>query len=620
MKNAVKQNLDHACHAIRAGGDNEFVVRLYNIILSRQPDEQGLSYYMSRMAKDMSRLRVLSAIVNSKEARLITNPINASTDDIFIHNCYRLHLFRQPDNYGYGQYIDRLKSGIDRLTILNEIQNSNEARAHPYHSLRAGLLTIEKKYREYNWHIFLYRPFHIKLLEQEIELGALRHGIQLELQKARLEIKNLINRINAPSEATHDPKNVPGFVDQPPRQLPSSSQVDTDETTPQGINNPITYNSLNYADANSLPSWIIAANAADRIAIIPCAFAFEPLYNQRPINAAKYFSGRGYTVIFVAWQWAPDEDVKHGESKVWDGIYQVPLYKFLASLANLPPASDKSSLLLLTLPAPVLLDTLPTIRANKYAIIYDILDEWEAFHEVGQAPWYCRAREEEAVLLADLVTTVSPALSNKFRHLRHNVHIVPNGFDPTILLKESKSCLLANERENIVGYFGHLTEAWFDWELLFKLANDFPRLRFEIIGYGASSSTIERAMKYPNIALLGKVDTSDLHKFARRWSIGLIPFKDGPLSAAVDPIKIYEYIFFGLKIAISGIPHLSAYPNSFIIEHAHLFRDFSIVLDAPPPNMTKASEFLEECNWSNRFHLMETLSANNNYLQALYYE
>jgi hypothetical protein len=36
----------------------------------------------------------------------------------------------------------------------------------------------------------------------------------------------------------------------------------------------------------------------------------------------------------------------------------------------------------------------------------------------------------------------------------------------------------------IVGYFGHLTDAWFDWSLIFDLARSRADITFEIIGYG----------------------------------------------------------------------------------------------------------------------------------------
>jgi hypothetical protein len=76
--------------------------------------------------------------------------------------------------------------------------------------------------------------------------------------------------------------------------------------------------------------WLVRANQAERIAIIPCGFEFDELVNQRPINAAKYFAAQGYLVLFVAWQWSPNDTLSKGCGEVWPNVYQVPLFDFVS--------------------------------------------------------------------------------------------------------------------------------------------------------------------------------------------------------------------------------------------------------------------------------------------------
>ncbi|WP_286186561.1 methyltransferase, partial [Acidovorax cavernicola] len=128
------------------------------------------------------------------------------------------------------------------------------------------------------------------------------------------------------------------------------------------------------------PDWVLAANAVQKIVIIPCGFEFDELVNQRPINAAKYFSKQGYVVIFIAWQWSRGELLKKPCGQVWPGIYQVPLYEFIDSEKSLS-ARQLDALYLLTMPARILVDLVPSFRARGYSIAYDVMDEWEEFHK-----------------------------------------------------------------------------------------------------------------------------------------------------------------------------------------------------------------------------------------------
>ena len=60
------------------------------------------------------------------------------------------------------------------------------------------------------------------------------------------------------------------------------------------------------------------------------------------------------------------------------------------------------------------------------------------------------------------------------------VEVVPNALSPGF-----KQDDYSKERSNriIVGYFGHLTDSWFDWDSMIKIAESRPDYIFEIIGH-----------------------------------------------------------------------------------------------------------------------------------------
>jgi hypothetical protein len=372
-------------------------------------------------------------------------------------------------------------------------------------------------------------------------------------------------------------------------------------------------------EESELPEWVKKANKTKRFVIIPCGFEFDELVNQRPINAAKYFAGQGYLVLFVAWQWTPDEVLSKGCREVWAGVHQVPLYDFCFNVERLE-FHQELSIFLLTMPAPALVAQIPFLRTRGLAIVYDVMDEWEAFASVGQAPWYRKSIEESLLLQSDYVCVVSPSLKEKFAGLRTDIQVIGNGYTAEVIGKENKGIALVDTADQpVVGYFGHLTDAWFNWPLVFDLAKSRPEIKFEIIGYGEPAWVREKSASIPNLYLLGKVLPKDLSAYAARWSVGMIPFIDGVLAEAVDPIKIYEYLYFGLPTFVTGIRHLKDYPMTYFsdVENAATTLDEAI---RSPRRPEELDAFLNETTWSARFaKLLDELSVNQN-MRHLYVE
>jgi glycosyltransferase involved in cell wall biosynthesis len=363
--------------------------------------------------------------------------------------------------------------------------------------------------------------------------------------------------------------------------------------------------------------WLVRANQAERIAIIPCAFEFDELVNQRPINAAKYFAAQGYLVLFVAWQWSPNDTLSKGCGEVWPNVYQVPLFDFV-SKAEMLCQPRELSLFLVTMPAPTLVDLIPSLRQRGLAIVYDIMDEWEAFFHVGQAPWFKKPIEDSLVLQSDYVCAVSPSLRDKFAALRLDISVIGNGYTPDVIGVEHKG-VAGTQRsdERVIGYFGHLTDAWFDWRQIFHLAKIRTDLTFEIIGYGEPGWVRQESAALPNLRLLGKVLPDDLHRYTSRWSAGIIPFVEGVLAEAVDPIKIYEYLYFGLPVIVTGIRHLKDYPMTYFAERKNVLDTLEHALQSKR-KPEEVDAFLERTTWRARFDtLVSELNKNQN-MQRLY--
>ena len=226
-------------------------------------------------------------------------------------------------------------------------------------------------------------------------------------------------------------------------------------------------------------------------------------------------------------------------------------------------------------------------------MIYDARDNWEAFSEVGAAPWYQRNYERYVARQSDVVTAVSWPLAEKIALLagRDDVIVSQNALDDSFPRGERK----ADGSAIVVGYFGHLTEKWFDWDLILQAAHAHPDWTFELAGHQAPDIVLPA-----NVKLLGLLSHAEIASVASQWRLAMIPFKPGVLTEAVDPIKVYEYLHLGLPVVATYFPQMMSYPMVSITDTQ---ADFLRVLEETVSRDFDAGAvdaWLQTNRWHNR--------------------
>jgi len=360
---------------------------------------------------------------------------------------------------------------------------------------------------------------------------------------------------------------------------------------------------------------------AESLAFIQCAIAFSSALNQRPISYARYVADRGSTVLFLEVWNTPEADVHRAGAGVYPGIFTVPFYPFdykirdtfQDNLDRITAGLDgdrRKKLYLCTLPMAGVKDVLRPLRAAGFHIHYDIMDDWEEFHRGGEAHWYSVAVERDMVLFADTVSAVSDKLAQKFRRIREDVAVVRNGYRPAALgCEQFIAARTPASSPKIMGYFGHFSDAWFDWDTVFYAAQQRPNIEFELIGYGISESARARLSEFPNIRFVGLVPQKNLHQYASKWWAGMIPFQPSEVSAAVDPLKVYEYLHLGLHSVVTGISGIAEFP---MVHYAGSAEGFVQAMDQLPDRaeehrLPEVAEFLKACEWDARWARLTAL-------------
>lgn len=212
-------------------------------------------------------------------------------------------------------------------------------------------------------------------------------------------------------------------------------------------------------------------------------------------------------------------------------------------------------------PHPSVVRLINLANVQGWATLYDCRDDWEEFRQVDMAKWYRKGVEQFVVNNCDVTCCVSRPLVAKLSGYTTTrpVELLPNAYDPGFLSPDYQH---QPEAPPIIGYFGHLTDRWFDWDAVSWIAEQRPRMRFELIGHAEP-----KGLRLPsNVTLLGPKTHAEICALAARWRVGMIPFRVGKLADGVDPIKIYEYFALGLPVVSFRMPQIADYPYTTTVD------------------------------------------------------
>ena len=337
-----------------------------------------------------------------------------------------------------------------------------------------------------------------------------------------------------------------------------------------------------------------ASKDTHRLWVIYTTDAYSETQGQRSTWIARELLSRGDSVVFFYWRWELSEAIAPSPHP---RLLSVPIDQFFRLQRPLMDlaAPGLEKLFLVEFPDAYLYEQIDFANAHGFTTIYDCVDDWEEFARAGQAHWYDPGVERHLVRYADVVVATHPVLAARLEAMGRpvgTIDVVPNG-----VALDSLEGAPSRTRTGppVIGYFGHLTPAWFDWELIEETARAHPDWKFDILGHGAPGDLDLPA----NVNVPGPVPHESLEARTRGWHVGIVPFRPGRLTQAVDPIKLYEYLALGLPAVVVDMPHLEGTPEVEVAERGGFARAIERALSRPF-DAAAASAFVEASRWSVR--------------------
>ncbi|MBV9171508.1 MAG: hypothetical protein JOZ81_15640 [Chloroflexi bacterium] len=181
-------------------------------------------------------------------------------------------------------------------------------------------------------------------------------------------------------------------------------------------------------------------------------------------------------------------------------------------------------------------------------LVLDVCDDPRAFP--GAPPWTDEVFRG-AVRMADIVTTSSQTLYEEIRGLRRSasVYYIPNGVRAELLRFQP----VDKSSRGKIGYLGYIGP-WLDLPLIDELAAALPDRPVELTGPvdPSMAAPLSRLSTRANVCIKPAVAENEVGRVLAGLAVGIIPFRESPLTRAVNPNKLYEYAALDLPIVTTA--------------------------------------------------------------------
>lgn len=259
------------------------------------------------------------------------------------------------------------------------------------------------------------------------------------------------------------------------------------------------------------------------------------------------------------------------------------------------PQHAAHSLALVEAPHPRFVAELAQLPAST-PVVYDAIDVWDGTLGAG---WFAPSAERELIRRADALVASSTLLHDELaRATGRDVALIPNGVDRTVFDPSIATPVPPDLKRGTptVVYVGALWGEWVDLDLIAAVARQLPDATFNLIGPAGS----RRIPSLPNVAVLGAKPQHEVPAYLRTADVTIVPFASSRLSAAVSPLKAFEYLAMERPVVSTPLPEIDGVPGVLVADGADAFADAVRRATTTPFPRDDARAFIARHTWQER--------------------
>lgn len=340
---------------------------------------------------------------------------------------------------------------------------------------------------------------------------------------------------------------------------------------------------------------------------------------QRPHFLAEHLSRSHEVIILYPYAWRRNNLAKNDR----DGVSVYPFFRL--PFGGRIKLIGKLNIFLLRIMArmflkwhrpdivwissPELFEYLPKYLFAK--LIYDCMDDVQAFPRNASRRDLLAVSEKELINACSHVFCSSGNLRDKLiarAGQPEKYTIVYNAFEPSVFSNVSGQAETGKmDGKYVLGYVGTLS-SWLDFEALTKVVNAFPLIEIHLIGPSENLAVVRPI--HERIKYLGAVRHGDIQMYISEFDALLMPFQVTELIQSVDPVKLYEYIYFNkpiVSVKYLEIERFSGFVD-FYTDHEELMSILSLYLTEGFKKKYSEDDrlrFITANTWSKRIESIE---------------
>ncbi len=203
-------------------------------------------------------------------------------------------------------------------------------------------------------------------------------------------------------------------------------------------------------------------------------------------------------------------------------------------------------------------------------LIYEVVDDYAEYPTYDEAMRnYIRQCETKMLKMADLVFVTSGELLKGREEINRNIFVSPNGVDIELFARAQDPSVevpddIRGISRPILGFVGGIAP-WTDLDMVLEVALRKPNWSIVLIGPVASGLDLKRLDSVKNVHLLGRRPAELLPSYLKGMDVCLNLFKRTPLTRAVNPLKVYEYLAAGKPVVSTPMPEVEKFDGLVLI-------------------------------------------------------